>query len=67
MGVQKKRVPWWATYWVLIPFALTGVGLLWVVLAMFVRESSTKYQVVCPNCDAMLIVEGIVSVKSTSF
>ena len=54
MGVEGKRVPWYLTWWVLIPICLTGIGIVPAFLLGFLRYSLTKERVRCPNCGSQL-------------
>lgn len=51
MGVEETLVPWYVTWWVLIPIFLTGIGIIPALLLGFFRASVTENIVRCPNCD----------------
>ncbi len=54
MGVEGKHVPWYLTWWVLIPILLTGVGTIPAIALGLWRGFSVKETVRCPNCDSQL-------------
>ncbi len=54
MGIEGKHVPWYLTWWVLIPILLTGVGFVPALALGIWRGVSVKKTVRCPNCDSQL-------------
>jgi hypothetical protein len=54
MGIEGKVVPWYLTWWILIPICLTGRGLIPAFLLGIWRFASTKEIVRCPNCNLQL-------------
>lgn len=55
MGVIQKVVPWYFTWWVLIPVLLTGIGTIPAIGLGICRYISTKHRVVCPSCKEVLL------------
>ena len=55
MGVVGKHVPWYLTWWVLVPLFMTGIGIIPAIGLGVWRSSSTKLEVVCPSCKNNLI------------
>jgi len=55
MGIEGKHIPWYLTWWVLIPLILTGIGIIPAIALGLWRAYSEKYSLKCPNCDADLI------------
>lgn len=54
MGVQKTIVPWYLSWWVLIPVLLTGIGIIPGIILGIWRFIAEKQQLVCPNCNSTL-------------
>lgn len=54
MGVIRTQVPWYLSWWLLIPLACTGVGLVWVAIAIALRFWKQKLIVQCPMCGVSL-------------
>lgn len=54
MGVIRTYVPWYLSWWLLIPLACTGVGLVWVAVAISLRFWKQKLVVECPMCGIYL-------------
>ena len=50
MGVIRTHVPWYLSWWLLIPLACTGVGLVWVAIAVALRFWRQRLVVECPLC-----------------
>lgn len=50
MGVIRTHVPWYLSWWLLIPLACTGVGLFWVAIAVALRFWKQRLIVECPLC-----------------
>ena len=57
MGIEKQIIPWYLTWWVIIPIILTGIGIIPAIFLGIWRAYSEKKQVVCPNCDSTLITQ----------
>lgn len=55
MGVIKKEIPWYLTWWVLLPILLTGIGTIPAILLGVWRGFSTRHRVVCPSCKNTLL------------
>ncbi len=54
MGVVKTTVPWYFSYWVLVPLFLTGIGLLPALILGILAGLSQKCTTVCPACKRTL-------------
>lgn len=54
MGVIRTQVPWYLSWWLLIPLACTGVGLIWVAIAVSLRFWKQTLIVQCPMCGVSL-------------
>jgi hypothetical protein len=54
MGFKNSKVPWYLSYWVLIPICFTGIGIIPAILLGIWREFSKREHYVCPNCDSIL-------------
>lgn len=54
MGVIRTQVPWYLSWWLLIPLACTGVGLVWVAIAVSLRFWKQTLIVQCPMCGVSL-------------
>jgi DNA-directed RNA polymerase subunit RPC12/RpoP len=52
MGIVPKsaKVPWYFTWYVLIPLCLTGIGIVPAIILGFFRAMSKKHLVACPEC-----------------
>ena len=59
MGVVKEKIPWYLSWWVLVPLLLTGSGILPVIGLMIWRLESTKTFVVSPSCKKTLVQRGL--------
>jgi len=57
MGVIKAKIPWYLTWWVLIPVLLTGIGFIPAFFLGLWRLVSTKHTVECPSCRKTLITK----------
>ena len=55
MGVVGKQVPWYLTWWVLIPLCFTGIGIIPAVFLGVWRYSETRHFAVCPACRKKLL------------
>jgi hypothetical protein len=55
MGVIGTEIPWYLTWWVLIPLFLTGVGVIPAVGLGIWRSVETRHKVVCPSCKNVLL------------
>lgn len=58
MGVVKRHVPWYLTWWVLIPLCCTGIGFIPATVLGAIRGLSEKYEVDCPHCSVRLVTTG---------
>jgi hypothetical protein len=56
MGVVKTHVPWYVTWWVIIPLCFTGIGIIGGVILGFLRGLKTVYEADCPNCDKRIFL-----------
>lgn len=54
MGVEKRWLPWYLTWWVIFPMLISSVGLVPGIVLWLNRSSSLKFNVKCPNCEAEL-------------
>ncbi len=57
MGIVKHHVPWYYSWWILIPLLLTGVGTVVAILLGIGRAMSTRTEADCPNCDTRVITD----------
>jgi hypothetical protein len=53
MGIIKEHVPWYVSWWIIIPFTLGGIIL--GLLLVFLRHFEITYEVDCPNCDKLVL------------
>ncbi len=54
MGFKKRKIPWYLSWWVLIPICFTGIGIIPAILLGIWRTLATKERYVCPNCLSMM-------------
>lgn len=63
MGVIKAKVPWYLSWWVLLPMLLvtsTGGPITAIVIGLVLgtwRYVSTKHTVECPSCRKILLTK----------
>jgi hypothetical protein len=50
MGITRKVVPWYASWFVIIPLCMTGVGIIGAFILGMFRTTRTKVFCFCPNC-----------------
>lgn len=55
MGMVKVTVPWYLSWWVIVPLVLTGIGLVPAVLLGVIRGNAGRALVDCPNCGRRLL------------
>ena len=61
MGVVGKQIPWYLTWWVLVPLICTGIGLIPAIFLGIWRYSETRHFAVCPACRRKLLQKHTVS------
>lgn len=54
MGVEKRWLPWYMTWWVIFPLLISSVGIVPAIALWWNRASSLRFHVRCPNCNAGL-------------
>lgn len=54
MGVEKRWLPWYMTWWVIIPLLISSAGIVPAIALWWNRASSVRFHVRCPNCNAGL-------------
>ena len=54
MGVEKRWLPWYMTWWVIFPMLISSVGLVPGIALWLNRSSALKFNVKCPNCNTQL-------------
>lgn len=57
MGVTDTRVPWYLTFWIIVPVICTGIGIIPAICLFVWRDFATVQEVRCPACSAYLIAE----------
>lgn len=54
MGVEKRWLPWYMTWWVILPLLISSVGIVPAIALWWNRASSLKFHLRCPHCNAGL-------------
>lgn len=54
MGVEKRWLPWYLTWWVIIPLLITSIGWVVAIALWWQRGPSLKFRVRCPHCNTGL-------------
>lgn len=49
-GVVGKKIPWYVTWWVIVPVCFTGIGIIGGLILGLIRASQIKGICECPNC-----------------
>lgn len=54
MGIEKRCLPWYLTWWVIIPMLVSSVGIVPGIALWLNRSGALRFHVKCPNCEASL-------------
>ncbi len=54
MGVEKKCLPWYLTWWVIAPMLISTVSLVPGIMLWQKRPMALRFHVICPNCSSAL-------------
>jgi hypothetical protein len=55
-GVVGRNVPWYVTWWVIIPLCFTGIGIIGGLILGLFRASQIKPICECPQCASNSLV-----------
>lgn len=55
MPLVKTWRPWYLRWYVIVPFILTGIGIVLFIALVILMATETKYFYVCPNCERRLV------------